>query len=290
MNIDWTKSVDSYNSTIISDENKYRLNAIVSSVDIFDDKAIQKLDYRTNFSVDNENVTEEANKIVKIRISEAIDSLTLLDYQYFLIQYISKHIQQYKIINQNISTYIKYLTWIKDASLLLSNRLKLPLIKKEFNGELTKRTYDFCPHRGNCQINYGKKKGKCCAPHYVHNLVHNDVCILIKYLEKNNNTLFAFDQELFKILKQVNTTQFVINQMYIELSSFKNSITNHQNNIEKFHHNCKVEEPIAPSKPYRFSEMIKILQEEEDEEEEEETKQQVHQPRSNINTYRVWKE
>lgn len=288
MNIDWTKSVDSYNSTIISDENKYRLNAIVSSVDIFDDKAIQKLDYRTNFSVDNENVTEEANKIVKIRITEAIDSLTLLDYQYFLIQYISKHIQQYKIISQNILTYIKYLTWIRDASLLLSNRLKLPLIKKEFNGELTKRTYDFCPHRGNCQINYGKKKGKCCAPHYVHNLVYNDVCILIKYLEKNNNTLFAFDQELFKILKQVNTTQFVINQMYIELSSFKNSITNHQNNIEKFHHNCKVDEPIVQSKPYRFSEMIKLIQEEDDDEEEE--KQQVQQPRSNINTYRVWKE
>jgi hypothetical protein len=289
MNIDWTKSVDSYNSIIISDENKYRLNAIVSSVDIFDDKAIQKLDYRTNFSVDNENVTEEANKIVKIRITEAIDSLTLLDYQYFLIQYISKHIQQYKIISQNILTYIKYLTWIRDASLLLSNRLKLPLIKKEFNGELTKRTYDFCPHRGNCQINYGKKKGKCCAPHYVHNLVYNDVCILIKYLEKNNNTLFAFDQELFKILKQVNTTQFVINQMYIELSSFKNSITNHQNNIEKFHHNCKVDEPIVQSKPYRFSEMIKLIQEEDDDEEEEE-KQQVQQPRSNINTYRVWKE
>ena len=29
MNIDWTKSVDSYNSTIISDENKYRLNQLL---------------------------------------------------------------------------------------------------------------------------------------------------------------------------------------------------------------------------------------------------------------------
>jgi len=286
MNIDWTKSVDSYNSLIITNENKYRLNAIVSSVDIFDDKAIQKLDYRTNFSVDNENVTEEANKIIKIRVSEEINSLTLLDYQYFLIQYISKHIQQYKIISQNISMYINFLSWIRDASLLLSNRLKLPLIKKEFNGELIKRTYDFCPHRSNCQINYGKKKGKCCAPHYVHNLVYNDICILIKYLDKNNNKLFAFDQELFKILKQVNTIQFVINQMYLELSSFKSNLPNQQN-IEKYHHNCKVDEPIPQLKSYRFSNMVRVL-DEDDDDDEEETKQP--QSRSNINTYRVWKE
>lgn len=158
MNLDWTKSADSHNALIISYENKYRINAIVSSVDIYDDKAVQKLDYRTNFSVDNENVTDEANKIIKIKISEAVDSLTLLDYQYFLIQYISKHIQQYKIINQNIPTYIKFLSWIRDASLLLANRLKLTKVNKEFTGELVKRTYEFCPHRSNCQINYGKKK------------------------------------------------------------------------------------------------------------------------------------
>ena len=282
MNIDWTKSVDSYNSTIISDENKYRLNAIVSSVDIFDDKAIQKLDYRTNFSVDNENVTEEANKIVKIRISEAIDSLTLLDYQYFLIQYISKHIQQYKIANQNIPLYIKFLSWIKDAALLLSNRLKLQKINKEFTGELTKRTYDFCPHRGNCQINYGNKKGKCCAPHYVHNFVHNDVATLIKYFEKNN-ILFAFDQELFKILKQINTVQFVINQMFIELSSFKNEVQNRKQ-IEKFHHNCKIDEPIIHKKGNRFGEMMKLFDDDDDDD--------THQipVRKNINVYRTWKD
>jgi hypothetical protein len=282
MNIDWTKSVDSHNASTISYENKYRLNAIVSSVDIFDDKAVQKLDYRTNFSVDNENVIEEANKIIKIEISEKIDSLTLLDYQYFLIQYISKHIQQYKIINQNIPIYIKYLTWIKDAAFLLSNRLKLPKINKEFSGELIKRTYEFCPHRSNCQINYGNKKGRCCAPHYVHNLVYNDLSTLVKYFEKNN-ILFAFDQELFKILKQVNTIQFVINQMYIELSSFKNDALSKQNNIEKFHHNCKTEEPIIPKKGNRFGEMMKLLDDDEDED--------IQKPvRSNMNVYRVWKE
>jgi len=280
MNIDWTKSVDNHNASIISFENKFRLNAIVSSVDIFDDKTALKLDYRTNFSVDNENVIEEANKIIKITISEDIDSLTLLDYQYFLIQYVSKHIQQYKILNNNISLYIKYLSWIKDAAFLLSNRLKLQKINKEFTGELTKRTYEFCPHRGNCQINYGTKKGKCCAPHYVHNFVHNDVSILIKYFEKNN-ILFAFDQELFKILKQVNTVQFVINQMFIELSSFKNEVQN-KKQIEKFHHNCKSEEVIIPKKGNRFGEMMKLLNEDDED---------AHTPvRKNINVYRTWKD
>lgn len=174
MNIDWTKSVDSHNMLIVSDENKFRLNAIVSSVDVFDDKAVQKFDYRTNFSVDNENVTEEANKIIKIQITESINSLTLLDHQYFLIQYISKHIQQYKILNKNVPIYITYLTWIKNAAFLLSNRLKLPKINKEFNGELIKRTYEFCPHRSNCQINYGTKK-----ENVVHPIMYIIMCILI---------------------------------------------------------------------------------------------------------------
>ena len=287
MNFDWIKSVDSNNNGIIILENKFRNNAIVSTADVFDDKVIQKLDYRTNFSVDNENVTEEANKIVKMKINESMDSLQLLDHEYFLIQYISKHIQQYNLLSQNIPTYINYLSWIKDASLLLANRLKLPKIAKEFTGDLVKRTYDFCPHRSNCQNNYGKKKGKCCAPHYVHNVVHYDVSMMIKYLEKNQvNTVFAFDHELFKVLKQINTIQFVINQMFIELSTFKNNISNHANDIEKFHHNCKVDEPkVLPSKGFRFADMIHLIDEDEDEE-----PKIVNEKRSNMNVYRVWKE
>ena len=288
MNIDWVKSVDSNNMAIITSENKFRLNAVISSVDIFDDKTIQKLDYRTNFSVDNENVTDEAEKIVKNPPNESMNSLVLLDHEYFLIQYISKHIQQYKLINANIPTYIKFLVWIREASLILSNRLKLPKITKEFTGDLIKRTYDFCSHRSNCQINYGKKKGRCCAPHYVHNVVYHDVNTVILYLNKNTSEmLFAFDQELFKILKQINTIQFVINQMFIELSTFKNSISNKFNDIERFHHNCKVEEVIPiNNRNFRFSDMAKILGEEDSDEEH------IIEPqkRANMNVYRTWKE
>jgi hypothetical protein len=289
MNIDWVRSVDSHNTDIILLENKYRLNAIMSSADMIDEKVINKLDYRTNFSVDNENVTEEAQKIVRIPPSESMNSLLLLDHEYFLIQYISKHIQQYKIQIENITIYIKFLSWIRDASLILSNRLKLPKINKEYSGDLVKRTYEFCPHRSNCQINYGKKKGKCCAPHYIHNIIHYDVNMMIKYFEKNSenkNTLFAFDQESFKILKQINTIQFVINQMFIELSTFKNSISNHNNDIEKYHHNCKVDEVKPVSNKYRFT----ILDDDDDEEEKTTPNIQPTQPRSNMNVYRVWKE
>jgi hypothetical protein len=281
----WIKSVDSNNNAIIILENKYRMNAIISTADVFDDKTIQKLDYRTNFSVDNENVTDEAQNILKHTPSDTMNSLQLLDHEYFLIQYISKHIQQYNIRTENIDMYIKFLSWIRDASLILSNRLKLPKIQKEFMGDLIKRTYDFCPHRSNCQINYGKKKGKCCAPHYVHNIVYSDVIMMIKYLEKyKENSKFIFDQELFKILKQINTIQFVINQMFIELSTFKNTLINNSNDIEKFHHNCKVEEKHPQYNKNRFSEMLKILVEEDESDTEQEQK------RTNINVYRTWKD
>lgn len=283
----WIKSVDSNNNLIIVHENKFRMNAIISTADIFDDKTVQKLDYRTNFSVDNENVTDEAQNIVKNNPNDSMNSLKLLDHEYFLIQYISKHIQQYNIKKEYLEIYIKFLSWIRDASLILSNRLKLPKITKEFVGDLVKRTYDFCPHRSNCQINYGKKKGKCCAPHYVHNIVHCDIVMLIKYFEKHKeNTVFAFDQELFKILKQINTIQFVINQMFLELSTFKNTLINNSNDIEKFHHNCKVEEvKVINQSSFRFGNIMKLL-----EEEDNETEECKDQKRSNINVYRVWKE
>ena len=219
---------------------------------------------------------------------DSMSSLKLLDNEYFLIQYISKHIQQYNVRKEHIEMYIRYLAWIRDASLILANRLKQPRINKEFMGDLVKRTYDFCPHRSNCQINYGKKKGKCCAPHYVHNIVHCDIVMMIKYFEKNKeNPVFAFDQELFKILKQINTIQFVINQMYLELSTFKNTLINNSNDIEKFHHNCKVEEvKVQTQVNFRFSNMVKLLAEEED---QDDTKNNDSK-RSNMNVYREWKE
>ena len=282
----WIKSVDSNNNAIIVSEIKFRSNAIISTADVFDDKTIQKLDYRTNFSVDNENVADEAQNIIKHNPSETMNSLQLLDHEYFLIQYISKHIQQYNVRTENIEMYIKFLSWIYDSSLILSNRLKLPKINKEFMGDLVKRTYDFCPHRSNCQINYGKKKGKCCAPHYVHNIVCSDVVMMIKYFEKNKNSNgFSFDQELFKILKQINTIQFVINQMFLELSTFKNTLISNSNDIEKFHHNCKVEEVKQnSSRGGRFIDMMKLLEDDSDKEPE------IDQKRSNMNVYRVWKD
>jgi len=291
MNIDWIKSVDNHNTEIILLENKFRTNAIVSCADMFDEKSNYKLDYRINFSVDNENVTEEAENIVKKQPTESINSLQLLDNSYFLIQYISKHIQQYKIQLSNLNTYIKYLEWIRDASLILSNRLKLPKlpkITKESTNDLIKRTYDFCPHRSNCQINYGKKKGTCCAPHYVHNLVYSDINITIYYIEKyRDSNIFIFDTEVFKILKQINTIQFVINQMFIELSSFKTNCVNINDEIEKYHHNCKQIETNLPRNKLNFSNpnVIKILVDDDDDDDEK----PVVSKQSNLNTYRVWK-
>jgi len=297
MNIDWVKSVDSNNSKIIILENTYRTNATISATDIHDDKVYQKLDYRSNFSVDNEDVNDEINKITSSPPSDSMNSITLLDNEYFIIQYLSKHIQQYKIHIYNIPKYVKLLTWINDASCILSHRLKLPIITKTNNGELIKRTYDFCPNRGNCQINYGNKKGKCCAPHYVHNMVQYDIYMIITYINKysqptkvdqdekmTNNNRFIFEQEIFKILKQINTLQFVINQMYLELSSFKHLVTN-INDIEKYHHNCKPQVKNNPAKTkfcFSDSEVVNALNDNETEE--------IVQPRGNLNTYRVWKE
>lgn len=119
--------------------------------------------------------------------------------------------------------------------------------------------------------------------------MYTDLNILIKYLDKNNNTLYAFDQELYKILKQINTIQFVINQMYIELSSFKNMVGTNMNNIEKYHHNCKVIEPIVQPKSFRFFDIAKLLECDDDDEEAKPVVESTPK-RENMNVYRVWKE
>jgi hypothetical protein len=85
---------------------------------------------------------KKIQNIVKNNPVESMNSLKLLDHEYFLIQYISKHIQQYNIKKEYLEMYIKFLSWIRDASLILSNRLKLPRINKDFVGDLVKRTYD----------------------------------------------------------------------------------------------------------------------------------------------------
>jgi hypothetical protein len=106
--------------------------------------------------------------------------------------------------------------------------------------------------------------------------------MLIKYLEKNKEgSAFVFEQEVFKILKHINTIQFIINQMYLELASFKNYVVN--NEIEKYHHNCKIEDTkINNNRKFAFSdpEIAEVFH---DDAEEVECK------RTNMNVYREWK-
>jgi hypothetical protein len=112
----------------------------------------------------------------------------------------------------------------------------------------------------------------------------------IQYIEKyKESNSFMFDTEVFKILKQINTIQFVINQMFIELSSFKVNCVNINTDIEKYHHNCKVEEKKQIK--YRNGSLLnfKILAESDDEEEEVIEDKNILKS-VNLTTYRVWKE
>jgi hypothetical protein len=47
--------------------------------------------------------------------------------------------------------------------------------------------------------------------------------------------------------------------MFLELSTFKNSTINNSNDIEKFHHNCKVEEvKVINQSNFRFGNIMKL--------------------------------
>jgi hypothetical protein len=114
----------------------------------------------------------------------------------------------------------------------------------------------------------------------------------ISYIEKyRESNTFMFEQEVFKILKQINTIQFVINQMFLELSSFKTNCTNINTDIEKYHHNCKVvETKKIDGKKFSFCDpnYAKLMLEESDDENND-TVSNVNKS-APLNTYRVWKD
>jgi hypothetical protein len=99
-----------------------------------------------------------------------------------------------------------------------------------------------------------------------------------------------FDTEVFKILKQINTIQFVINQMFIELSSFKINCVNINTDIEKYHHNCRVEE--KKQLQYKTGSFLnfKVLEDSDDEEIVINDENKNMSKSVNLTTYRVWKE
>lgn len=171
-----------------------------------------------NFSLDNEKILSEIDKILDIGNFEKYSSLELLRSEDLLASYLSKSIVQNN--NRSFDFIIKNLEWLKQCSEVLSKRLKLQLVHHNEHfirkNKIIRSSYKFCTFKNSCEYNYGKGHKGCYADHYVHNMIYGDIEALIKCLNKFYKNETISNKE---VIKCVNTISFVIKHMYEELNN-----------------------------------------------------------------------
>ncbi len=194
-----------------------------------EDNSKNNINY-VNFSIDNEKILNEINKIISITNFGDYNSLDLLKKEDLITTYLTKSIVQNN--NKDTDFIINNLVWLKKCSAKLAKRLKQKLIHHNIDNlkknKIIRSSYKFCSFKNNCNYNYNKNKKCCYADHYVHNLVYADLDVLIKYISLNKTSLYNKE-----VIKCVNTISFVIKHMYEELDNL--CLYELPKNYEKFH-------------------------------------------------------
>lgn len=169
---------------------------------------------------------------------KTLSDLNILKYQTMISGYLRKQTRDYMEVDIkteegfDFDTYLKRLVWLKESSLFVSDKIGLgPYNHKHDEGKsITRSSYKFCDNGYNCEFNYNHEKYKgCYAQHFVHNMVHADICSLIKYIEEKTKAKKISHNE---IKKCINTISFVFNHMYEELG-FVNYFYKNCENLHK---------------------------------------------------------
>lgn len=235
INIDLITDAELYIDEEFKSSDKIDENSLksLSWIDSVDEELKSSLDIKplnlSNTTKKTENIIN-IDSIIKEKY-DTLDNITVLEYQYTLINYIKKYL---KINNPpNILDLVDKLQWIIDSSDYLGSKIGLNTFKHKINDNpmvLIRSSYKFCNYNFECQYNYNiKKHSGCYAQHYVHNLVHADINELKKFILHNQNNMNT--NELDDIKKSVNTISFVINHMYEELKNAeKYNLFNNKNN------------------------------------------------------------
>ena len=186
-----------------------------------------------NFSLDNEKILNEIQKIIKIKDITSYTSLEILKKQDLLSSYLSKSIQN---TDMNITFLIKILEWLMYTSKSLNKKVKTKLFTHNENfikpDKVIRSSYKFCNFKHNCSYNYDNKKKGCYADHYVHHMVYADIESLLKCIKKYYANSEVIQNK--EIVKCINTISFVIKHMYEELHNLCMYCSN-KNEHDKYH-------------------------------------------------------
>ncbi|ARF11399.1 hypothetical protein Klosneuvirus_1_256 [Klosneuvirus KNV1] len=244
--------IDEESNEMIDEESNEMIDENVlkniSWADSVEQELSTSMDTRIFMNDQKNEYTINIDNVISSKI-ECLPDINIMEYQTIIINNLRKEIKSTddKISEQlDINTLLLKLTWLKETSKYLSDKLGLTIVLHNDNDPttLSRSSYKFCDNNFECQYNYNiKKHYGCYARHYVHNLVNADIIALLNYIIGNKTNLSQI--VVSEIRKSINTISFVIGHMYEELKNaqtfnFFNSKDNHIERNPKKKKNKKV--------------------------------------------------
>ena len=234
MELDWYSEDDLNNATIFND------NSIIShkSSDIINQNSENIVDLKNNIKIENcfEQNLDVKNEAELLNILHYLSSVS--NNLRTLIR--NKNIKQnniketndensIQIINQiEYDKILKYLIWIKEASVKIKNFFAIPYRKDNSFDPLNIKpfktsSYKFCNFKQSCSIHRNKTK-TCDKNHFVFDMIINDISKLIRSLKNLGVTNLnnVFDN---KIMKMTWNSE-------LETYNIEETTTNQVNNLE----------------------------------------------------------
>jgi hypothetical protein len=204
--------------SLIDWDNFYKTNESVS-YDSDNEEEVKNFDINLiDFSLNNEKILNEINKILLTESYEKYTALEILKKQDLVSSYISKSIQN-NMINKNF--FIDCIKFLKNTSEFLANRINqsifnhnIEFIKKD---KIIRSSYKFCNYKHNCTYNYEKGKKGCYADHYPHSMIYADCNALLHCINEYYNDEIEIQNK--EIVRCINTISYVIRHMYDELNN-----------------------------------------------------------------------
>jgi len=220
----WSELID-FNSYY----KNYDIKEHISSEEEEKDIDINSID----FSLNNEKILNEVNKILKLDKYDNLTSLEILKKQDIISSYISKSFQN-NIINKIF--FIDCISFLKKTSEFLANLISQTISSHNYNfikkDKVIRSSYKFCNYKHNCSYNYDKKKKGCYADHYPHNMIYADCDALLECVK----LFYENEDEIHnkEIVRCINTISYVIRHMFDELNNL--CLYSNRNEHNKFHH------------------------------------------------------
>ena len=222
-------------------------------------------------SNEQENVViQETNEVKPIyiddiivkEINDDVNSYSIIQDQRSVssfVQSLMESFMNYNSETENIIDFDKlesiyeYLSWIRDTSCILANRIgQNTTYYRKNNGTIIRSSYNFCKKSEHCQFFYNKQEEPTCTSHhYVHSLLKLDIESVLAFIRKTiDNQQTLTNSCINNVYLSIKTICFVCCRMATEINII-HCLT--RGNSEQFHRNNPYEKNLVKYHETKYS-------------------------------------